>query len=178
MSIAERSIRQKTVSWMVIILLIAGGILSFNGLGRLEDPNFTIKQAMIVTSYPGASATEVEEEITLPLETTLQTFALSGQYMQDQLPAGSNSPIVNTEFGDVFGYFMAITGKDYNYADLKNYVDYLKRELVVVNGVGKVQVGGTRSEELIIEINRSRMTALGLSITSFTRFVTDSESSE
>ncbi|WP_299877057.1 efflux RND transporter permease subunit [uncultured Cocleimonas sp.] len=203
MNIAERSIRQKTVSWMVIVLLIAGGILAFNGLGRLEDPNFTIKQAMIVTYYPGASATEVEEEITLPLETTLQTLSyldnvtstssngmsqimveMKSTYRKDdlaqiwdemrskisdltsQLPVGSNAPIVNTEFGDVFGYFMAFTGKDYNYADLKDYVDYLKRELVVVDGVGKVQVGGTRNEELIIEINRSRMTALGLNITS------------
>jgi len=72
MSIAESSIRNKTVSWMVIVLLIIGGYISFQGLGRLEDPNFTIKQAVIVVQYPGASAQEVEEEVTLPIENVVQ----------------------------------------------------------------------------------------------------------
>lgn len=203
MTIAETTIRNKTISWMVIILLIAGGILAFNGLGRLEDPNFTIKQAMILTSYPGASPTEVEEEVTLPLENSLQQLPyldnvtstsseglsqimveMKSTYRKDDLiqiwdemrvkvndvvalfPPGVNTPIVNTEFGDVFGYFTAVTGEGYDYADLKDYADYLRRELVVVEGVGKVSVGGTRREELIIEINRSRMKSLGLSVTS------------
>ena len=57
---------------MMVMLLIAGGILSFGNLGRLEDPAFTIKQAVIFVAYPGASAIEVEEELTLPLENALQ----------------------------------------------------------------------------------------------------------
>lgn len=72
MNITEYTIRNKTVSWMVVVLLIAGGILSFSSLGRLEDPAFTIKQAMIVINYTGASAIEVEEEVTLPIENQLQ----------------------------------------------------------------------------------------------------------
>ncbi len=72
MDMTEYTLRNSTVTWMVVLLLIGGGILSFLGLGRLEDPAFTIKQAMILTDYPGASALEVEEEITLPLEEALQ----------------------------------------------------------------------------------------------------------
>ena len=72
MDMTEYTLRNRTVTWMVVLLLIGGGILSFLGLGRLEDPAFTIKQAMILTDYPGASALEVEEEITLPLEEALQ----------------------------------------------------------------------------------------------------------
>ena len=203
MQIAERAIRQKTVSWMFIVLLIAGGILAFNGLGRLEDPNFTIKQAMIMVQYPGASSTEVEEEVTLPVENALQQLAyldnvtstssdgfsqimveMKSFYRKDDLaqiwdemrskikdteayfPPGVGTPIVNTEFGDVFGFFMSVIGDGYDYADLKDYADHLRRELVVIKGVGKVSVGGTRQEELTVEVNRSRMKSLGLSITS------------
>lgn len=201
MNIAERAIRQKTVSWMVIILLIVGGILSFQSLGRLEDPNFTIKQALILTSYPGASPVEVEEEITLPLENALQQLPylkgvtsttsaglsqimveMKSFYRKDDLaqiwdemrskvaevdlslPAGANPPTVNTEFGDVYGFYIALTGEGYQYDDLQDYADTLRRELVTIDGVGKVSIGGSRVEQLVVEINRSRMTSLGLSV--------------
>jgi len=203
MNVAESAIRQKTVSWMVVVLLIIGGYISFQGLGRLEDPNFTIKQAVVVTQYPGASAQEVEEEVTLPIENALQQLPyldnvtsttmgglsqimveMKSTYRKDDLaqiwdemrrkirdlegnlPPGVVSPIINDDFGDVYGYFMAVTGEGYAYNDLENYVDYLRRELVLVDGVGKVSVGGTRSRQLTIEINRAQMNALGLSATS------------
>ena len=44
--------------------MIAGGLFAYEGMGRLEDPEFTIKDAQIITQYPGASALEVEEEVT------------------------------------------------------------------------------------------------------------------
>ena len=59
MNIAEYSVRHRTVSWMVLILLAVGGALAFLDLGRLEDPPFVRKDAMIVTAYPGATAEEV-----------------------------------------------------------------------------------------------------------------------
>ncbi len=49
-----------------------GGLLALLNIGRLEDPAFTIKTAVIVTHYPGASAQQVEEEVTLPLENAIQ----------------------------------------------------------------------------------------------------------
>lgn len=72
MQLTEYTLKNRTVSWMAVILLVIGGVLSFTQLGRLEDPAFTIKQAMIITQYPGASAQEVEEEVTLPIEHALQ----------------------------------------------------------------------------------------------------------
>jgi multidrug efflux pump subunit AcrB len=66
MNLVDYTVRHRSVSWMVIVLLIGGGILSFLGLGRLEDPAFTIKQALINTQYPGASPQEVEDEKHLP----------------------------------------------------------------------------------------------------------------
>lgn len=72
MNLAEYSIQHKVISWMFALLLLVGGSISFFGLGQLEFPEFTIKQAMVVTAYPGASPEQVEEEVTLPLEDALQ----------------------------------------------------------------------------------------------------------
>lgn len=68
MTIAEYSIRNRVISWVVFALLLIGGIISFNGLGKLEFPEFPIPQAMVNTLYPGASPEQVEEEVTLPIE--------------------------------------------------------------------------------------------------------------
>lgn len=72
MNIAEYSIRHKVISWMFVLLLLVGGGVSFTGLGQLEFPEFTIKEALVITAYPGASPEQVEEEVTLPLEDALQ----------------------------------------------------------------------------------------------------------
>ncbi|MGR5236622.1 efflux RND transporter permease subunit [Vibrio campbellii] len=68
MSIAEFSIKNKVISWLFIVILAIGGVTSFLELGRLEDPAFTIKDAMVIATYPGATSKEVEEELTYPLE--------------------------------------------------------------------------------------------------------------
>ncbi|ARV74531.1 efflux RND transporter permease subunit [Vibrio campbellii] len=68
MSIAEYSIKNKVISWLFIVILAIGGVTSFLELGRLEDPAFTIKDAMVIATYPSATSKEVEEELTYPLE--------------------------------------------------------------------------------------------------------------
>jgi multidrug efflux pump subunit AcrB len=72
MNIGELSIQKKTVTLVFCFLIFFGGILSFNNLGRLEDPDFTIKTALVTTQYPGASPMEVAEEVTDKIETALQ----------------------------------------------------------------------------------------------------------
>ncbi|MDA0128568.1 efflux RND transporter permease subunit [Vibrio sp. MarTm2] len=68
MNIAEYSIKNKVISWLFLVILAIGGYTSFMDLGRLEDPAFTIKDAMIISTYSGATSQEVEEELTYPLE--------------------------------------------------------------------------------------------------------------
>ncbi|MGR5287597.1 efflux RND transporter permease subunit [Vibrio maritimus] len=68
MSLTEYSIKNRVISWLFLVILAIGGIQSFNDLGRLEDPAFTIKDAMVISTYSGATSTEVEEELTYPLE--------------------------------------------------------------------------------------------------------------
>lgn len=72
MNLAELSLRKKTVTWVLTILLVVVGWVSYNNLSRLEDPDFTIKDAIVVTPYPGASAAEVEEEVTNVIEKAVQ----------------------------------------------------------------------------------------------------------
>ena len=72
MNIAEFSIKRKTSVLVMTVLIFVGGIFSYFHLGRLEDPEFTLKDALIVTSYPGATAEEVEREVSDVLEKAVQ----------------------------------------------------------------------------------------------------------
>ena len=79
-----------------------------------------------------------------------------------QLPPGVKPPMVNDDFGDVYGMLYAISGDGYSDDELRDYVDILRRELVLVDGVGKVSVGGVQQEQVIVEISRSRLASLGI----------------
>ena len=72
MSFAQLSIEKKVISWMFALLLLIGGSVSYFDLGQLEDPEFTLKTAMVITMYPGASPQQVEEEVTFPIENAIQ----------------------------------------------------------------------------------------------------------
>jgi multidrug efflux pump subunit AcrB len=199
MDLARYFIHYRTSSWLFAAILLFGGIVSYLGLGRLEDPQFTLKQALIITQYPGASPLQVEEEVTYPLENAIQqlpyvnhvtsvsTAGLSQLMvemkdtyrakelkqiwdelrhkvndLQPQLPPGVQVPQVKDDFGDVYGILYAITGDGYGDDELRDYVDFLRRELVLVPSVGKVAVGGVQQEQVIVEISRPRLTALGI----------------
>jgi multidrug efflux pump subunit AcrB len=199
MDIAAYFINRKVTSWMVTLILLVGGIIAFTSLGQLEDPEFTIKDALIITQYPGASPEQVEEEVTYPIETELQnlpyvdkiTSTSKAGYSKVQLtikdtyrakelkqiwdevrkkirdisgnfPTGVGTPIVVDDFGDVYGVMLAVHGEGYPYKDLENYVDYVKRELVLVDGIAKVTVAGEQDEQVTIEISRSKLTNMGI----------------
>ncbi|MBR9788909.1 MAG: efflux RND transporter permease subunit VmeI [Vibrionaceae bacterium] len=198
--IAAYFIKNRVISWMVSLIFLIGGIAAFFGLGRLEDPAFTIKDAMVVTSYPGATPQQVEEEVTYPLEKAIQqltyvdevnsissrglsqiTVTMKNNYGPDDLPQiwdelrrkvndlkgtlppGVNDPQVVDDFGDVYGILLAVTGDGYSYKELLDYVDYLRRELELVDGVSKVSVSGTQQEQVFIEISMKKLSSLGLS---------------
>lgn len=72
MNIAEYSVVNKVVTWLVVIILVGGGITAYDSIGKLEDPAFTIKEAKVITLYPGATVDEVESEVTFHVEDALQ----------------------------------------------------------------------------------------------------------
>ncbi len=72
MNIARASIDRPIYTWLIILIALLGGIWGFLSLGRLEDPAFTIKNAVISTQYPGATAEQVALEVSEPLESAIQ----------------------------------------------------------------------------------------------------------
>ena len=72
MSLAKVAIEKKTVTGFATVLLLVSGLFAFTQLGQLEDPEFTVKTAVVSTAYPGASAEEVELEVTDRIEMALQ----------------------------------------------------------------------------------------------------------
>ena len=72
MNIAQFSIERRVITLVLTFVMLGAGLLSYDGLSRLEDPEFTIKEALIITPYAGASAAEVEEEVTDRLEKAAQ----------------------------------------------------------------------------------------------------------
>ena len=192
MNIAEFSIRKKTITIVVALLLVFGGIVAYKSLPRLEDPEFTIKEALIITPYPGATAGEVAEEVTNEIEKAAQqlgqlklvkskserglsidTTEIKDKYdknslpqvwdelrrkitdVQAQLPPGAGPSTVVDDYGDVFGIFLAVTGDGYSYEEVRRYVDILRRELLLVQDVKKVELYALRPEVVYVEMSRA-----------------------
>ena len=71
-NLTEVSLRNKALVWYFIIVTAIGGIFCYNKLGRMEDPQFTIRQMVISAAWPGASADDMQQQVTDKLEKKLQ----------------------------------------------------------------------------------------------------------
>ncbi len=184
---------------MFTLLLLIGGSVSYFDLGQLEDPEFTLKKAMVITMYPGASPQQVEEEVTFPIENAIQqlpyvdyvtsissngksqiTVEMKSTYRKEQLrqiwdemrrkindlspslPSGVYPSTILDDFADVYGVMYSVTGDGYSYDELKDYVDFLKRELVLVKGVSKVTVAGQQQAQVMVEVSTRKLAQLGI----------------
>ncbi|MFT6643872.1 MAG: multidrug efflux pump subunit AcrB, partial [Patiriisocius sp.] len=70
--IARFSIDRPIYPWLLAFACLLAGIIGIDKIGRLEDPPFPLKSAYVITEYPGASAIEVEQEVTDQIEAALQ----------------------------------------------------------------------------------------------------------
>ncbi len=186
------------VSFLVVCLII-GGFLSYQSMSKLEDPALKVKQAMVVTTYPGASSHQVELEvtdrleksirempsvgnvqsssyadlslITVELQTTVANDAVEQEWdllrrkvnnVQSKLPAGASVPVVKDDFGDVYGMFYALVGDGLGDRQLSDYAELLKREIISIDGVSRVEIYGARSKCIEINLREDRMAHLGV----------------
>jgi len=194
------SVHNNRVVFLAMALLLAGGFVAYQNMGRLEDPEFTIKEALIITPYPGASAAEVAQEVTNPIEVACQQLGqldyidsessrgrsvvsvnIKDRYdrllipqvwdelrrkiedVQPQLPPSvRGKTMVVDDFGDVFGIFLAVTGEGYSFPEIRRYVEFLRRELLLVPGVKSVELFGAQQEVVYLEISRHRLAQLGI----------------
>lgn len=203
MRIATYSINNQLTVWLLMVICLVGGIIGIVKIGKLEDPAFAVKTAIVTTNYPGATAEEVEQEITEPLESTIQQLAqlgdinsrsLPGQsqitveirddYSSDQLPqawdelrrkvnaaamqlpSGAYTPIVNDDFGDVYGMFYAVVAEGFNNKQKQELATRLRREVLTVPGVTQAQLGGVPEETIYVEATQEKLASLGISMSS------------
>jgi multidrug efflux pump subunit AcrB len=203
MNLAEFSIKNQLLCVIAILLALVGGWNAYQTMPRFEDPEFTIRSALIFTQYPGASPEQVALEVSDPLETAIQQmqevrsistvssaglseirveikygFSESKEELQiiwtklrnkmndakASLPSEARTPIVNDDFGDVYGLSYLVTGDDFSYAELRTYAKDLQKDILQVKGVGKVQIAGVQDEAIFIEISSETSASLGLSI--------------
>ncbi|MDM1765817.1 MULTISPECIES: efflux RND transporter permease subunit [unclassified Acinetobacter] len=85
--------------------------------------------------------------------------------IQHQLPSGVQGPFFNDEFGDTFGNIYVLTGKDFDYATLKEYADRLQLQLQRVKDVGKVELVGLQDQKIWIELSNTKAAQLGIPVT-------------
>ncbi len=71
-NLSALAVRERSITLFLIFLISAAGILAFFGLGRAEDPPFTVKQMTIITAWPGATAQEMQDQVAEPLEKRMQ----------------------------------------------------------------------------------------------------------
>ncbi len=210
MSIASGSVEKRNVVGFSMVLLVIGGLGAFFALGQLEDPEFTIKNATVATFYPGASAKEVELEVTDRIEIAIQKMPqveklesvskpgfslvkieILPQYPAEQLPQiwdelrrkvndvtpslppGCGTPSVGDDFGDVYGFLLAVTGDGFSYDELENHVDEIKKELSLVQGVARVELWGVPTRCIYIDVSEARLSQLGLTMEDIQRTLSE-----
>lgn len=197
MSITRAAIERNRVTFVLLLVMVIWGLISYLGMPQSEDPGFTIRTAMVQTTFPGASPERVEQLVTDKLEKAIQEIPeldflasesktgvsiifvnIQERYdlmrpiwddlrrkverTRPDLPDGIIGPIVNDEFGDVFGTIVTLTGDGYSYAELKEIADDVRDELLLIREVAKVEIHGAQEERVFVDFNNARLAEIGL----------------
>ena len=199
MNISNLALSRRNLVNTFVVFLIVGGLWAFFEMPKFEDPAIRVKQAVVVATYPGASAHRVELEVVDPLEKSIRQMprlnhveSLSYADMaiitvellptvkdseieqqwdllrrkinnaRQSLPAGAQVIMVSDDFGDVFGMFYALTGDGLGDRRLSDYAEMVKREMLSVEGVSRVDIYGKRAECINISLDEEKMANLGV----------------
>ncbi|GAA0720772.1 efflux RND transporter permease subunit [Dokdonella soli] len=128
-----------------------------------ETPNVDF-----VTSYsrPGESVVQFSIKDSAPSAAVPDTWYQVRKKIGDiatQLPQGIQGPFFNDEFGDVYTNIYALEGDGFGFAELRDYADTIRAELLRVPGVGKVDYFGDQEQRITIEVDNARLATLGIS---------------
>jgi multidrug efflux pump subunit AcrB len=205
---AERAHRFNLSSWtlqhqslviFLLLLITLFGVMSYGRLAQSEDPPFTFKVMVITTYWPGATARQMQEEVTDRIARKLQETAdvdfqrsysrpgestlffsikesapparVPGTWYQvrkkvgdiaNTLPAGVQGPYFNDEFGDVYTNIFALEGDGFEFAQLHDYAERLRTELLRVPNVNKVDFIADQEQRVYVEIPNAQLAKLGL----------------
>ncbi|MGC1523192.1 MAG: efflux RND transporter permease subunit [Steroidobacteraceae bacterium] len=198
-NLSSWTLRHQALVIFVLVLVTLFGVLSYGRLAQSEDPPFTFKVMVIRTVWPGASARQVQEQVTdriarklqetpnvdfqrsysRPGESTLfftikdaappsqvpETWYQVRKKVGDiayTLPAGVQGPYFNDEFGDVYVDLYALEGDGFSPAQLHDYAERLRTELLRVPDVSKVDFIADQEQRVYVEISNAQLAKLGL----------------
>jgi multidrug efflux pump subunit AcrB len=184
--------------YLIAVLLLLG-IFSYQQLGQDEDPPFTFRAMVISAYWPGATAVQMAQQVTDPLERKLQetpwvnkirSFSKPGETtiilelrestppkdvpptwyqvrkkigdIAGTLPVGVVGPFFNDEFGDTYGSIFALSGDGFTYAEMRDYADFVRQQLLSVPLVAKVEQFGVQREKINILFSQQKFAQLGL----------------
>lgn len=178
--------------------IVLGGIYSYIRMPKLEDPEIAVKEAIVLTQFPGASAHEVELQVTTVIEDELrampevkkitsessdglskvnitlkdnvwldvieQRWDLLRRKVENaamRLPKGCAAPVVMDDVSSVYGMFYSVTAEGYGYPELWKWTEFIKRELLAVEGVKRVEIKGDPQQCIDITLTRGQVARNG-----------------
>lgn len=199
MNPAEWAICHKQIVYFFIIAIILGGLWSFMRLGRSEDPGFVIRQMVVTAAWPGASAEQITNQVTDPLEKRLEDMKdldyvkslthdgrtiiyvrLKDHVSPEEvnlrwhdvrnmvtdawhsLPSGVYGPFFNDRFDDVYGSIYAVTGEGYSFEEKRKYADELKKRLLRVPDVQRIDLVGVQKQMMYVEMDPHKLASFGM----------------
>ncbi len=199
-NLTELSLKNRPLVWYFIFVAVIGGIFSYFKLGRMEDPKFVVRQMIVAAYWPGATADEMQRQVTDKLEKKLQdipgldnlrsetrpnstviyvelndelptaqirpTWRDVRNYCNDiksELPEGVAGIFFNDTYDEVFGSIYALTGDGFTYEELRQHAENIRRLLLDVDDVKKIELVGVQTEIVYVEIEHVKLAALGIS---------------
>ena len=198
-NLSSWTLRHQSLVVFLLFLITLFGVLSYGKLAQSEDPPFTFKVMVIRTLWPGATARQVQEEVTDRIARKLQEtpdvdflrsysrpgestlfFTIKDHAPPSQvpetwyqvrkkvgdiaytLPSGVQGPYFNDEFGDVYTNIYALEGDGFEFAQLHDYAERLRTELLRVPGINKVDFIADQEQRIYVEIPNAQLAKLGL----------------
>lgn len=198
-NLSSWTLRHQALVIFLLALITMFGVISYGKLAQSEDPPFTFKVMVIRTLWPGATARQVQEEVTDRIARKLQEtpdvdflrsysrpgesqlfFTIRDAAPPSQvpetwyqvrkkvgdiaytLPPGVQGPFFNDEFGDVYTNIYALEGDGFSFAQMHDYAERLRVELLRVPGVNKVDFLADQEQRVYVEIANAQLAKLGL----------------
>ena len=197
-NLTELSLNNRPLIWYFIIVTFIGGVFSYFNLGRMEDPKFVVREMIVAAYWSGATADEMQEQVTDKIEKKLQdiphldnlrsetrpgetviyvelnenpltaeirpTWRDVRNYCKDitDLPEGVKI-FFNDTYDEVFGSIYAITGDGFTYEELRRNAEEIRRLLLGVKDVKKIELVGVQSEIVYVEIEQTKLSEMSIS---------------
>ncbi len=199
-NLTEWCLNRKQLVYFLAVAIVAAGIFVYPRLGRNEDPEFTIREMYMTVAWPGATASQVEQQVTDKIEQKLQdipnkdyirSYSLAGRAIifiaikedvppdkirdtwvevrneindiKSTLPSNIQGPTFNDRYDDVYGCIYALTSDGFTYEEMREKAENIRRTLLGVKDVKKVELIGVQTEKIFIQIENSKMAELGIS---------------